>query len=355
MDFSFDETQNDVRKLAASIFERVTPERIKATEAAGDNVDRELWSDLARADLLGIALPAEVGGSGHGVMELCVLLEEMGRRVAPVPLIAALGFAALPITKFATPDQAKRVLAPVSDGSSLLTAALEDLSPTTATKDGSRWRLDGVKINVPIAALADLILVTADAGLFLIDPKASGVHVEDTWSTHRQKQANVTLDGAVVDEDDVLALGDDALRFVGRHALACLCATGVGVLDEAVRITASYISEREQFGKPIAAFQGATLRAADAYIDAEAVRVTTWAAIWKLAAGRDADDALAIAKFWVADGGQRVVHACQHLHGGIGVDIDYPIHRYLLWAKHLELALGGATPQLLKIGASLAN
>jgi alkylation response protein AidB-like acyl-CoA dehydrogenase len=128
----------------------------------------------------------------------------------------------------------------------------------------------------------------------------------------------------------------------------------VGVLDEALRITADYISNRKQFDKPIATFQGATLHAADAYIDTEATRVTTWSAIWLLSESRPADEELAIAKFWVADGGQRVVHACQHLHGGIGVDTDYPIHRYFLWAKELELSLGGATPQLLRIGESLA-
>jgi alkylation response protein AidB-like acyl-CoA dehydrogenase len=194
-----------------------------------------------------------------------------------------------------------------------------------------------------------------EAGLFIVDPDATGVGLEPTLSTHRELQANVTLEGAPVHDEDVLAIGGDALAFVHRNALACVCAVGAGVLAEAVRVTASYISEREQFGKPIAAFQGATLRAADAYIDTEAVRVTTWSAIWRLAAGRDADEALAIAKFWIADGGQRVVHACQHLHGGIGVDLDYPIHRYFLWAKELELALGAATPQLLRIGASLAG
>jgi alkylation response protein AidB-like acyl-CoA dehydrogenase len=157
---------------------------------------------------------------------------------------------------------------------------------------------------------------------------------------------------------DADVLGDpatgEAAAFLYRHGLAGICATAVGLFDEAVRITAAYISEREQFGKPIATFQGATLRAADAYIDSRAITVAAWSAIWRLATGRDADDALAIAKFWVADGGQRVAHACQHLHGGMGVDTDYPIHRYFLWAKELELALGGATPQLLRLGASIA-
>jgi alkylation response protein AidB-like acyl-CoA dehydrogenase len=134
-----------------------------------------------------------------------------------------------------------------------------------------------------------------------------------------------------------------------------MCATAVGVLDEAIRITAEYISHRQQFGKPIATFQGATLKAADAYIDAGAVRATTWSAVWRLAEGLPCDDELAIAKYWVAYGGQNAVHNCQHLHGGMGVDVDYPIHRYFIWAKDLELTLGGETTQLLKLGASLAD
>lgn len=368
MDFNFDAVQEDLRRLARTIFdERATAERIRAIESTEDGIDRDLWADLARTDLLGIALPEDVGGSGLGLMELCVLLEEFGRRVAPVPLLSTVGLAALPIAHLGTVEQRKRLLVPVLEGTSFLTAALQEsghsdpLEPgTTATPEGTRWRLDGLKVAVPHAPISDRILVAAKtphgSGLFLLDPAAPGVTLESTWSTHRELQANVTLDGAVVEAEDVLGEpGDDALRFVHRNALASLCATGAGVLTEAVRITASYISEREQFGKPIAAFQGATLLAADAYIDTEAVRVTTWSAIWNLASGRPADDALAIAKFWIADGGQRVVHACQHLHGGIGVDIDYPIHRYFLWAKELELTLGGATPQLLRIGASIAE
>ena len=234
---------------------------------------------------------------------------------------------------------------------------------TTATKDGSQWRLDGLKVAVPHAPLAERIIVGArtgddSTGLFLLDPSEVGVVLEPMRSTHREVQAHLELDGAVVASEDVLGdpeSGNESLQFLHRHALACMCATAVGVFEEAIRITAGYISTREQFGKPLATFQGATLKAADAFIDTEAVNVTTWSAIWRLAEGRAADDALAIAKFWVADGGQRVVHACQHLHGGMGVDTDYPIHRYFLWAKELELALGGATPQLLRIGASLAE
>jgi len=369
MDFTFSEVQDDLRGLAAQILsERITPERLKAIEA-GDDFDRRVWEDFAQANLLGVTLPENAGGMGYGVMELAVLLEEVGAHVAPVPLLATVGLAAMTIAEHGTAEQRTTYLPGVVDGSSVLTAGLQEpgdadpLAPlTTARRDGSGWRLDGRKVGVPYGALADKILVTAgtgdaSVGAFLVDPGAVGLTVEATRSTHRQPQANLVLDGVVVDASD--AIGDptsglDIVRSVHGRALAGMCATAVGVFHRALRITAGYISEREQFGRPLATFQGATLKAADAYVDVEAIRAATWSAIWKLSEGRPADEALAIAKFWIADGGQRVAAICQHLHGGMGVDIDYPIHRYFLWAKHLELTLGGATAQLLRIGEMLA-
>lgn len=369
MDFTFTEVQDDLRGLAAQILsEKTTPESLKEVEA-GSDLDRRVWAELAKANLLGVSLPEDVGGSGFGIMELGVLLEEVGACVAPVPLLATVGLAAMTIAEHGSVEQRSTHLPGVIDGSSLLTAALQEggdadpLAPlTTARRDGTAWKLEGRKVGVPYGAHADGILVTASTGpgavgAFLVDRRADGVTLEATRSTHREPQANLVLDGAVADESAVIGEPDAGLgvvQSVYRRALAGLCATAVGVFDRALRITAGYISEREQFGRPLATFQGATLKAADAYIDVEAIRAATWSAIWRLSEGRPADEALAIAKFWVADGGQRVAAACQHLHGGMGVDVDYPIHRYFLWAKHLELSLGGATSQLLRIGEMLA-
>ncbi len=366
MDFGFDEVQDDIRVLSRDVFsEMATPARVGEVEQTDDAIDRDIWAELARSELLGVTLPEDVGGSGHGIMELAVLLEEAGRRVVPIPLLSTIGLGAFPIAKFGTAEQRKRYLVPVLEGTSLLTAALSEsarhdalVPETTATRDGSSWRLDGTKVAVPHAPLVDRILVSASTddgstGLFVLDPSSSGVTIERGRSTNRQVQGNVILEGAVVDDEDVL-LDPEALPYLYRHAVAGMCATAVGVLDEAVRITAGYISERQQFGKPIATFQGATLKAADAYIDTEAVRATTWSSIWRLATGRSCDEELAIAKYWVAYGGQNAVHHCQHLHGGMGVDVDYPIHRYFIWAKELELTLGGTSTQLLKIGEAIA-
>jgi alkylation response protein AidB-like acyl-CoA dehydrogenase len=126
------------------------------------------------------------------------------------------------------------------------------------------------------------------------------------------------------------------------------------VCAEALRLTAEYTKNREQFGKPIASFQAVGHRAADAYIDTETIRLTAWQACWRLGAGLPAKEEVAIAKFFAAYGGQRVVHAASHLHGGVGVDRDYPLCRYFLAAKQLELALGGATHQLLRLGKMIA-
>jgi alkylation response protein AidB-like acyl-CoA dehydrogenase len=371
MDFTFDDVQRDLRDLARKILdERVTPERLKELEEEGASYDERCWRDLADTNLLGVALPEDVGGSGYGLMELCVLLEEVGRHVAPVPLLATVGMGALPIAELASADQRARFLPPVVRGDSLLTAALQEpghadpLAPTTVAKrDGDGWRLEGEKLGVPYAPLADAMVMPATTGegstaVFVVTPDAAGLTIEPATATNGEPQGHVTLAGVRVTDADALgdpqAAGNDAVRRVQEVALAGLCATAVGVFEKALRITAGYISERKQFERPIATFQGATLRAADAYIDTEAIRVTAWSAIWRLAAGREASDQLAMAKFWVADGGQRVAHACQHLHGGIGATTDYPIHRYFIWAKALEHSLGGTPEHLLRLGDSVA-
>ena len=149
--------------------------------------------------------------------------------------------------------------------------------------------------------------------------------------------------------------GPRSSRGSSDRLAAAVCATQTGVCEEALAITARYVSEREQFGSKLGTFQAVGQRVADAYIDTEAIRLTALQAAWRLSEGLEAHDELMTAKFWAAEGAQRVVHAAQHLHGGIGMDLDYPIHRYFRWAKVLELTLGGASPSLLRLGASLAT
>jgi alkylation response protein AidB-like acyl-CoA dehydrogenase len=366
VDFTFTEDQDSLRGLVAQIFDdHATPARTKAIEDEGHPFDADLWSRLAAADLLALCLPEEVGGGGFGVMELGIVLEEAGRHAARVPLYA-LALGALPVARFGGPDHSD-LLRAVGQGAVLLTAAHDEaggadpLSPTTSAEpDGAGWRLSGCKIAVPYGPQAERIvtsasLTTGGTGLFLLDPRNDGADMTAGVSTSGEPLGLLTLDGAWVDGGDRLgAAAADPVGWAYRLAVAAQCVTAAGVLEGGLRITADYIAQRQQFGRPIATFQGAAIRIADAYIDTQAVGVSAWSALWHLSEELDADEALAIAKFWVADGGQRAVHAFQHLHGGIGIDVSYPIHRYFTLAKSLEVSLGGATTQLRRLGAILA-
>ncbi len=371
MDFSLDEVQQEIVDLTRQILtDRVTSERLIELDGADHYVDLDLWSQLAETNLVGLCLPESVGGSGYGPVELCAMLEEVGRHAAPVPMLATVCMAALPIAEFGTDEQQARFLPGVIDGGSLLTTAFEEpglpdpLAPqVTAVPDGAERVLSGEKIAVPYAPLADAILVPATTsaglvGVFIVTPDTEGLTLEPSLATTSEPQARLLLDGVRVGPDACLGDptdGTSMIDWIHQHALAGVAAVGLGLLDRTVSITAEYISTREQFNRPIATFQGATLRIADAFIDVEAIRVTAWSAIWRLAEGRPASDELSIAKFWIADGGQRVSGACQHLHGGMGATTDYVIHRYFRLSKQLEHTLGGATSHLLRIGESLAG
>ena len=140
-----------------------------------------------------------------------------------------------------------------------------------------------------------------------------------------------------------------------ERAAAAWCVQLAAACKAAVRLTAKYTSERRQFDKPIATFQAVGQRAADAYIDAEAVHLTAWQAAWRLSEDLPAAEEVAIASYWADEGAQRVVHAAAHLHGGVGVDRDYPLHRYFLMVKHISQVLGAASPNLLRLGQLMAD
>jgi alkylation response protein AidB-like acyl-CoA dehydrogenase len=367
MDFSLNEEQEATRSLARQILsDLVTPERHKELEAEGQWLDRKTWSALADAGLLGIAAPEAHGGAGLGFLEVALVLEEVGRTVAKVPYLATVVLGILPIARFGSDSLQRAWLPRLVAGEAIATAALvEDGVPpnaprTTARKKGSRWVLDGTKSCVPAGLDAAVVLVPAMTGnrkvaVFAVEAPGPGVRVERQDTTTGIPEGRLVLDGA-----EGMLLGDTAggasiVDWITLRATAALAATSVGVCDAALRITADYTKTREQFGRPIATFQAVGQRAADAYIDTEAVRLTALQAAWRIAEDLPAEAEVAIAKFWAADGGQRVVHAAQHLHGGMGVDRDYPVHRYFLWAKHLELTLGGATHQLLRLGDILAG
>jgi alkylation response protein AidB-like acyl-CoA dehydrogenase len=305
---------------------------------------------------------------GQGFAELAVLVEECGRAVAPVPAIPTLVGAALPIARFGTPAAARALAARASRrrGDPLVRArgagAGDPLAPTTrAARDGENWRLSGAKLGVAFGAQAERVLVTAAAdggvGLFLVDPAGAGVRREDLISTAFEPQVLLVLEGAPFRgrrARGARSAGDAAARWTVERVQAGARAMQLGVCDRALRMTARYTSTREQFGRKISTFQAVGQRAANAYIDVECLRLVVQHAAWLLGEERAASDEVSVAKIWAGDTGHRVSFAAQHLHGGMGVDVDYPLHRYCLWAKQLELTLGSSIDEIDRLGARIA-
>jgi acyl-CoA dehydrogenase len=351
MDFSFTSDQDDLRELAAKILGDATDhERVHGVLATDLAVDRDLWATMAEAGLVGISMPESVGGGACGFLETCIVLEEVGRAAAPVPALAVMGLGAAALAHFGATSH----LDGVADGSRVVTAALIEplvdvLAPSTAASgDG---RLTGEKVCVPAGLLADRVVVTAADGVFVVDPSSSGVTVEREDTTSGVPEARMVFDGAQAEQ----LAGRDGVQWVIEHAQAASCVVAAGACAAALRLTADYTKGREQFGRSIASFQAVSQRAADAYMDAEAVRLTAWQAAWRLDRRLPASEQVATAKFWASEGAQRVVHAAHHLHGGMGVSKDYPLWRYFVLAKQLELSLGSGTPSLLRLGALLAD
>jgi 3-oxocholest-4-en-26-oyl-CoA dehydrogenase beta subunit len=352
MDFGLTEEQTELAGLTRKILaERDAP-----------------WGDLAAAGVLAAGLPPALGGAGLGLLEQCSVLIELGRSASSVPYLASVVLGAGALAAFGTGEQQERWAGPAGQGTVVLTAALAEedgddprVPSARAERADGRWVLSGVKTTVDAAPEADLFLVpcaTPDGVLvFLVAPSDAGVRVEPQQLTGFGSAGRVVLDGCVLSGDRVLGgVRDEVSDWLAARATVGLCAMQSGVVERALELTAEYAKSRVAFGRPIGSFQAVTQRLADAFVDVEAVRLTMWQAAWLLASGAAGSDvAVATAKFWAAEAGHRVAHTAVHVHGGMGIDVTYPVHRYFVAAKRNEFALGGATVQLRRIGGALAG
>ena len=366
MDFSFTEDQNSIRDLVKQVLtDIVTDDSLKALDKEGTWFHERAWKQLAESEMLGLAIPEEHGGAGMGLTELCILLQQVGRTVAPIPAIETLVSSALPLAEFGTAEQKDRFLGGIAQGRTIMTPALVDagsrnpLNPSSVAKaDGDGWRVSGRFSNVSYADLADRIVVPARAEgssivVLLVDPKADGVRLAQQKGTNGQPLWLLELTDAPVAAGDALGgtdQGEQVLRYLVDRTTLGICAVEYGIAEQALFMTANYSGERKQFGVPIATFQGVTQRVGDAYIDVQVMRSSMWQACWRLDQGLDADKELAVAKFFASEAGARVVAAAQHVHGGMGFDRDYPLYRYFMTSKHLEFTLGGTHESLTRLG-----
>ncbi|MCK0089212.1 acyl-CoA/acyl-ACP dehydrogenase [Rhodococcus sp. F64268] len=368
MDFTLTEAQQDLSELTRSIVtDIVTNEHQRGLDAAEDRTDHILWDALASSGVLGAALPDSVGGDGFGPLEQASILIELGRAAATVPYLTSIVVSASAIAEFGTKEQIEEWGEPAGSGEKILTAALTEevnddpLHPvTSATTSGSGHILTGTKIVVDTAPVADGFLVpaTTDDGVavFLVRADDPGVSVTPQQTTSFGSAGIVTLGGVELGPDRVLGTdGATVAAWLRDRFLLGSAAYQCGALDRGLELTAEYARERVQFDRPIGSFQAVAQRLADAYIDVRGVRLTLWQAAFRIAEGDPHEQELRTAAFWAADAGHRVAHTVVHVHGGVGLDEDHPVHRYFLVAKHHEFLLGSATTQLRALGRELAD
>ncbi|MEV6314118.1 acyl-CoA dehydrogenase family protein [Streptomyces sp. NPDC051776] len=386
MDFTFTEEQQAAVEAAKAVFSGVAPDGVPSPAltpgAVADDFDRPLWQALGRSDLLSLVLDPRHGGAGLDPIALCLVLRESARVLARVPLLET-GAAALALRRYAPAELCDDLLPLVGrgelvltvasngrtghDGAELAVDAVPDGSHGEQGADGAGWTLDGVQTAVPWAQSADLLVVPARIGsgrtvLALVPPLHDGVTLADQVSTSGERYAEVRLDGVRLADRDVLTAGG-AWEWLHDLLVTGTCALALGLGEGVLGMTGEYTGKREQFGHPVATFQAVAVQAADRYIDLRAMEATLWQAAWRLSVHQGSTATtgalpvaadVAVAKIWASEGVRRVVQTAQHLHGGFGADVDYPLHRYHAWAKQLELSLGPAAAHEEALGDLLA-
>lgn len=360
MDFKTTEAADDLGGLTRTIAESVcTNEHFRELDGLEERFDRDLWGKLIEADILSTAAPESLGGGGFGVLEQVAVLVALGRRLAAVPYLESAVLGAGALAKFGSEALQEQWATPAINGEKIIAVALDGEmgeGPVQAQAVGAAYKLTGSRTQVAYGPVADAFLVPAetDSGtkVFLIAEDDAGVTVTSLDTTGHGSVGHLELQGV---EAARVVGGVDVVAWLTTHGNLGRSAYQLGVLERALELTSEYAREREQFDRPIGSFQAVSSRLADDYIAVKALRLTVTQAAWRLSEDLPADVDVSTAAFWAADAGHRVAHTTVHVHGGVGIDLDHPVHRYFLAAKQTEFAVGSATGQLLRIGRELAD
>lgn len=349
MDFELPEAAPAVSELASQMFLRhAAPTRLAEIERSPDHIDRVMWKEFAASGLLGLAVDPEYGGAGLGLSEVVLTLIEQGRHVALIPLWESVVLGAMAIAQFGDASLRQRWLPSVADGSVVLTAGLESTGMTA-----KKQLISGCVRAVPAGHLADGIIVAVEEILYLVDANQAGVARRVFERTDHALCADITLDDATAEPLDRRSLGQ--IEWLRERAWIGLAALQLGVSLEAVRSAAAHVSQREQFGVRLGTFQAVAHQIADCRIATDAMEVTLWNGVWRLVTGRPSHAAVHVARWWATDAGGRIARVVQHLYGGLGADVTYPIHRYLLWSNQLANTCGSAAWHLDQLSQHIAS
>ncbi|MEN4477235.1 acyl-CoA dehydrogenase family protein [Mycolicibacterium cosmeticum] len=328
------------------------PEQQAVVDVVTSVLDRDnSWDALVSGGVLALAAPERLGGDGLGLLEVATALTEIGRHGTISPALATLGLGLVPLLDLASAEQQDRYLAGVAKGA-VLSAALNEPGSSLPERPAVTFtgdRLNGTKIGVPYAESAEWLVVTADSAVVVVPPTASGVSLVKTPAANGSDEYVVTFADVHVPAADVLQ-GASTHR-VNQLVLASTGAFAAGLVAGALRLTADYVATREQFGRPLSTFQTVAAQLSEVYIASRTIDLVSTSAVWLLSEGLDADDDLAILGYWLTSQAAPAMRTCHHLHGGMGMDITYPMDRYYSSIKDLTRLLGGPTHRLDLVGA----
>ena len=360
MNFSFTDDQVLLRNsVRAALEEQCKPAHVRDMMGDAKGYGEPLWGEMAKLGWLGLPFAEEYGGAGLGLVELCLVLEEMGRAAYPGPYFASVVLGGLGLVLGGTAAQKERWLSAIASGTARLSAALVEESldwdpastAATATKTADGWRLSGVKRFVPWAHVADAVLVPARApegiSLFLVDPRAPGVSLAPMVGIDlANRWSEMTLCDVTVKADAVVGLPGGAgplLEALLRRAAVCASAEMLGAARRCLDMSVEYAKVREQFGQPIGSFQAIRHKCAEMLLEVENAHGAVYYAAWALHAGaEDAAVAASVCKAYVSEAARRVCGEAIQAHGGIGFTWEYDLHLYFKRAKALEPLFGDA-------------
>ncbi|OBF16527.1 acyl-CoA dehydrogenase family protein [Mycobacterium sp. ACS4331] len=334
MDFTPDPAQQAVADVVTSVLGR-------------DNT----WEALVDGGVTALGVPERLGGDDVGLPGLATALTEIGRHGTVSPALATLGLGLIPLLDLATDEQQDRLLADVAKGA-VLTAALNEPAaplPEAPATTLSGGKLNGTKIGVPYADRARWILVTADSGVVVVAGDADGLSITKTPTSNGSDEFVLTFRDVAVPDADVLT-GASCTR-VNQLVLAAVGAFAAGLVAGALRLTADYVATREQFGRPLSTFQTVAAQLSEVYIASRTISLLSTSTVWRLSEGLDASEDLAILGYWLTSQAAPAMRLCHHLHGGMGMDITYPMDRYFSSIKDLTRLLGGPAHRLDLVGA----
>ncbi len=364
MNLSLSEEQEMIKTSARDFLTDKLPKAaVKEMEESEHGYSPELWQEMAGLGWMGLAFPEKYGGADMSFLDLAILLEETGRACLPGPLFSTVVLGGLPILDAGNEAQKQEYLPRIASGEIIFTFALTEPSArydaaaitAEAAADGDEYTLNGTKLFVPNADIADYMLVVARTNeqaqpeegisIFIVDTKSPGISTAVLKTMANDKLGEVVFNQAKVPGKNVLGQlnqgWSEVQRIIERAAVAKCCEM-TGGMQQVLEMTVDYAKERKQFGRPIGSFQIIQHYCADMLSDVEGARLSAHQAAWMVSEGLPCTEQVAIAKAWAGQASQRVMALAHQIHGAIGVTLDHDLHYYTRRAKAAEATFGNA-------------